>query len=307
MNYSILVIDDDEPFHIYTKKLLEEEFTSYHARDAQEGVNILSQNSINLIVCDLHMPGLSGLELLKSLKKDGSKKQIPVLIVTNLPTIEKKEQALSSGAADIIDKSEVINNKNTLLDAIHLKLVTDLSLPAGTIDMSKKKNKLVSKLMKTAVKKDFNATAQVLCKQLKERFEVDYLSLWLMNGATLKLICSAGNVSPKNEENLAIAPEAINAIKTSRKPFLTNNVLSAEEGILKEFSQKNNLTSEIGAPLFSITERNLLMNEMHIPKEASIFGFVSLKRNKLFTTGEYNMISRLLMQAGSILWRLFSK
>ena len=107
MKYKILVIDDDKPFHIFMKSLLNKKFDSFHAHDAQEGINILSAENINLVLCDLHMPGLSGFEFLQALKKDGSKNNIPVLILTNLPTPEKKEQAQQFGAADIFDKTEL--------------------------------------------------------------------------------------------------------------------------------------------------------------------------------------------------------
>ncbi|MDZ7682978.1 MAG: response regulator [Fodinibius sp.] len=66
MQETILVIDDDDTMHIILKKMLSDEFSLLQAKDAQEGIDILSKNQVDLIMTDIHMPGLSGLEFLES-------------------------------------------------------------------------------------------------------------------------------------------------------------------------------------------------------------------------------------------------
>ncbi|MDX1618518.1 MAG: response regulator [Balneolaceae bacterium] len=104
MGYSILVIDDEESVHVLTDNMLQAEYSLVHARDAQEAIDILSLQSVNLILTDIHMPGMSGLDFLESLTRDAEKKAIPVLVMTHLPTIEKEKKALDLGAADFIEK-----------------------------------------------------------------------------------------------------------------------------------------------------------------------------------------------------------
>ena len=111
MSHTILVIDDDEPIYIMAKNLLGKEFKLVNARDSQEAINILSVTPVNLILSDIHMPGLSGLELLESIRDDKEKSRIPVLIMTNLPTVEKERMALDLGAGDFI-KKEIFNDDN---------------------------------------------------------------------------------------------------------------------------------------------------------------------------------------------------
>ena len=308
MKYKILVIDDDKPFHIFMKSLLNKKFDSFHAHDAQEGINILSAENINLVLCDLHMPGLSGFEFLQALKKDGSKNNIPVLILTNLPTPEKKEQAQQFGAADIFDKTELIDDREKLLNAIHLKLLTDIQASDVNESLVEKKNKFIANLIKTAIKNDFEDTAETLCEQLKQQFKIDYLSLWTASNGSMALNGSAGTVKPSNfEGGDGATKQVFQQIRKSRKPYFSNNVASEEVGIMHDFSKKHDLNAEIGLPLFSITERQLLMNNMGIPEETPIFGFVSLKRNRLFTSEEYHTLSRMITHVGTILWRLFSQ
>src|SRR6056297_1604523 len=102
MSYKILVIDDDDPIHLFIDRMLESEYSVLHAYNAQEGIDILSKEPVNLVLSDIHMPGMSGLNFLESLLSDADKKNIPVLIMTSLPTIEKEKKALELGAADFM-------------------------------------------------------------------------------------------------------------------------------------------------------------------------------------------------------------
>jgi len=77
MKETILVIDDDDPIHIILEKMLGDEFSLLQAKDAQEGIDTLSKNQVDLIITDIHMPGLSGLEFLESLMSDAEKKTHP--------------------------------------------------------------------------------------------------------------------------------------------------------------------------------------------------------------------------------------
>ena len=179
MSYSILVIDDDEPIHFMAKSMLGKEFTLKHAKDAQEAINILSEDTVNLILSDIHMPGLSGLEFLESIRFDEEKSQIPILIMTNLPTIEKEQKALDLGAADFIKKERFNNDREGVLDIIRMKLVTDISISGLEEDLVKKKDRLVMKLMEKAITGSFDETVSVLISELKSIIETDFIGFWL--------------------------------------------------------------------------------------------------------------------------------
>ncbi len=91
-----------------------------------------------------------------------------------------------------------------------------------------------------------------------------------------------------------------------KKPYLVNNVFNSEKGILPELSKDENLPAEIGIPLFALTEKQLIKNKMKIPPKTPLFGYVVLKRTKVFTSKEYKMTSVLMMHMGTILYRLYS-
>lgn len=72
-------------------------------------------------------------------------------------------------------------------------------------------------------------------------------------------------------------------------------------------SRENNLPAEIGVPIYCITEKELIRNKMKIPATTRAFGYVVIKRKTVFTTKEYQLISKLLIQTGSVMWRLYQE
>lgn len=308
MNYKILVIDDDEPMHILTKNLLGKEFELVHARNAQEGIDILSEESVNLILSDIHMPGISGLEFLESLMKDADKKNIPVLVMTNLPTIEKEKRALDLGAADFIEKTLFTENKEEIVERVRMKLVSSVDVPDLSEELSINKKKLVSRLMSEAISGDFISTAKKLCEEMKTVFNLGHISFWTISDGSPNLISSVGIQFPQNYGANELKKEhTFQQLLINKEPYLTNHIFNEELGTLIDFSRDNDFPAEIGIPMFSLDERNLLMNKMKIPKDAELFAYLILKRNKLFSTKEYEMASRLLTQTGTILWRLYKE
>jgi len=99
----ILVIDDDLIIHESLKKTLSREgFRVCSAMSAAEGLDQLSTASFDLVITDLMMPEIDGLEFLHELKKASC--QVPAIMITGYPTIRSALQALQLGAADYIPK-----------------------------------------------------------------------------------------------------------------------------------------------------------------------------------------------------------
>ncbi len=308
MSYSILVIDDDEPIHLMTRSMLGKEFTLKHARDAQEAINILSDGNVNLILSDIHMPGLSGLELLESIRLDESKRNIPILIMTNLPTIEKEKKALDLGAADFIKKERFNTDREGVLDLIRMKIVTDIDVSGFEDDLIKKKDRLVMKLMEQAISGSFEDTVETLCSELQAILETDFISFWMMRDGSPSLVTMKADNKPSGGEISEFDnSQTFNYLVNEGEPFLSNHVFNEEYGCFLEFAKEQGMPAEVGVPLHSVNERTLLMNNMQIPDDAELFGMLIMKRKVLFSSREYDLISRLVSQAGSILWRLFKR
>jgi two-component system OmpR family response regulator len=99
----ILVIEDDRTVGQYVRRGLEEHHL--HADlvdDGMEGLRLASGGLYDLVVLDLRLPGMNGLEVLRTLRDRGN--TTPVLILTAQDALDHKVQALRSGADDYVTK-----------------------------------------------------------------------------------------------------------------------------------------------------------------------------------------------------------
>ena len=99
----ILVIDDEEYIRNSCQQTLSRDGNIVQvAKDGSEGLSMLETESFDLIILDLNMPGLSGMEVLKKIKEDDP--EAMVIVNTGYATIESAVEALKSGAYDFISK-----------------------------------------------------------------------------------------------------------------------------------------------------------------------------------------------------------
>ncbi|HEU5170387.1 MAG TPA: response regulator transcription factor [Gemmatimonadales bacterium] len=99
----VLVIEDDRTVGQYVKRGLEEQHI--HADlvdDGMEGLRLASGGLYDLIVLDLRLPGMTGLEVLRTLRDRGN--TTPVLVLTAQDAVDFKVQALRMGADDYVTK-----------------------------------------------------------------------------------------------------------------------------------------------------------------------------------------------------------
>ena len=99
----LLVVDDDESLRWVTKVQMEQSgYTVDAAPDGREALELLQQNSADLVITDLMMPGMSGLDLLKEIRSEYP--DLAVIVVTAFGTVETAVEAMKAGAYDYITK-----------------------------------------------------------------------------------------------------------------------------------------------------------------------------------------------------------
>lgn len=100
----ILLIEDEEFVRkLYDLVLTKANFEVIDAESGEVGLT-LAQNQPDLIMLDLMLPGMNGLEVLKSLKADQKTNHIPVIILSNLGQDNIIKEALEAGAAGYLLK-----------------------------------------------------------------------------------------------------------------------------------------------------------------------------------------------------------
>lgn len=105
-NQSILIIDDDEDIRELLADVLKNEgYDVLEASDGKRGLISALKHKPDLILLDILMPGQSGHEVLKKLRKDKWGKRVKVLILTALDDVDNIVRGVEAGSDDYLMKS----------------------------------------------------------------------------------------------------------------------------------------------------------------------------------------------------------
>lgn len=100
---TILIVDDEiNVCKSIERAIQNDEYEVRRALSGEEALDKIKENPCNLVIADLMMPGIGGIDLLKSLKTNFS--EINVIMITGYPTIKTAVQAIKIGAFDYIAK-----------------------------------------------------------------------------------------------------------------------------------------------------------------------------------------------------------
>lgn len=103
MGNRVLLIEDDQNLAATVMHYLElNQIDCDHCGNGIHGVNLVNQNSYDVVVTDVNMPMMSGLQMCNTLREDG--KEIPILMVSALDDIDDKLAGFDSGADDYLVK-----------------------------------------------------------------------------------------------------------------------------------------------------------------------------------------------------------
>lgn len=106
----ILIIEDEEPIRRVLVKILTEEnnaFVLSEAEDGKQGIKLINDEEFDLILCDIKMPKMDGLEVLEQAKKSGI--STPFIMLTGHGNVETAVHAMKIGAYDFIPKPPDLN------------------------------------------------------------------------------------------------------------------------------------------------------------------------------------------------------
>ena len=186
MSINILIIEDDESIRRVIKKILEGENKNYkiiEAIDGKDGLIKINENQLNLILCDIKMPRLDGIDVLKHVKKNNL--FIPFILLTGHGNVETAVNAMKIGAFDFIEKPPDLNrllisirnalknkklsDQNTILKS---RVNNDYQM-IGSSKIMKKIDNLITKVSKTNAKvliTGLNGTGkEIVANQLHQR------------------------------------------------------------------------------------------------------------------------------------------
>ena len=119
----ILIIEDEEAIRRVLNKILSEENSSYEifqANDGASGFEMIKQEDFDLVLCDIKMPKMDGIEVLQLIKK--IKPDIPIVMISGHGDLETAVSTMRYGAYDYISKPPDLNRLlNTVRNALDRK------------------------------------------------------------------------------------------------------------------------------------------------------------------------------------------
>lgn len=100
---NLLLVEDESRMREVVKMLLSDmDLNIFEASDGEEAINTFSSETIHLVITDLKLPKIGGMEVLKHIKN--AKPEIPVIVVTAFGSIDNAVEAIHEGAFDYVTK-----------------------------------------------------------------------------------------------------------------------------------------------------------------------------------------------------------
>ncbi|MDP6736255.1 MAG: response regulator transcription factor [Nitrospinaceae bacterium] len=127
----ILIVEDEKKVARFIKKGLEEETYAVDvAHDGEEGLHLAKEGDYDLVILDLMLPKMNGLEVLSELR--GGRRDVPILLLTAKDTVEDRVTGLNKGADDYLTKpfafSELLARVRVLLRRGKAEVKTELQI-----------------------------------------------------------------------------------------------------------------------------------------------------------------------------------
>jgi CheY-like chemotaxis protein len=101
---TILIVEDMYTIRVFIRALLGKGWNFLEASDGEEALKILAANAPDLILTDVEMPKVDGIELCLKVRADPRLAAVPVILITGKPTEELRRRATEVGVNDFLTK-----------------------------------------------------------------------------------------------------------------------------------------------------------------------------------------------------------
>jgi DNA-binding response OmpR family regulator len=141
---TVLIVDDNADIRAYLRTILQDKYRLLEAEDGKHGLDIAREHVPDLIVSDVMMPVMNGLEFCQQVKKDGISSHIPVILLTARALEKHQIEGYESGADAYITKpfspelllariDNLLQSRHQLKDLWGMKPATGAAAPAEAV------------------------------------------------------------------------------------------------------------------------------------------------------------------------------
>lgn len=157
---TIVLVEDNEDMRLYLKKNLEKYYRVYDAKDGAKGWDLILEKQPSIVVSDIMMPVMNGLELCGRIKNNASTSHIPVLLLTAKTSLENEIEGLEAGADEYVVKPfnfeslEIkIRKLIEIRKAFHNKFNQQFEVAPGEIGITSLDEQFIQKALKLVEEK----------------------------------------------------------------------------------------------------------------------------------------------------------
>lgn len=190
-NEAILIVEDNEEIQDLIKDILSKDYQVLQAYNGQEGLKMATKNLPDLIISDVMMPIMDGLEFVKKLKMNTLTSHIPIIILTARSLVKNRMEGFETGADEYITKpfeegllkiriANLLNNRKLLRE----KFINDNLLKPGELAISSPDQLFLEKLYKSFEKnlESNNLKAQLISKEIGMSYTAMYKKIKALTG-----------------------------------------------------------------------------------------------------------------------------
>jgi len=154
----ILIVEDDPQISNMIQFAMESKYRITSVVDIEAALNVLSKIEINLILLDWMLPGLTGIELMRRLKRTKNSKNIPIIMLTAKSEESDKLKGFANGADDFVTKPFSIYELEARIKAVlHRTRATDTEPKFSSFRLLSEEKKVIIQGEEIKVtKKEFN-------------------------------------------------------------------------------------------------------------------------------------------------------
>jgi len=259
----ILFVDDD-PKSLASLKRMLRKYTAgwqFHiAQSVDEGLCVVKDNKIDLVLCDILMPEKDGFEMLNALQADEKTKSIPVVMLTGMHDSTLKIKALDMGATDLlnkpIEKAELVTR---ISNGLKIKEYHDQILDQNLFLEHKIQERTRHAVMAadigsilvrgTHIKK----MAGECCTTIARHLDADFTQIWMIGDKSNQpeLIASHGIYTPCDGKCCIVCPGffKVKKIVETKSALCSNSMIEDPDIDDKMWLNKEKITAFAGHPL----------------------------------------------------------
>jgi signal transduction histidine kinase/ligand-binding sensor domain-containing protein/DNA-binding NarL/FixJ family response regulator len=188
---TLLIIDDHEDMREYLRQIFKLEYNVLVASNGEDGIKILNEHWPDIVICDVMMQGMTGIEVCAAIKENATTSHVPVILLTASASNEIKLKGIEGGADDYIGKpfdkdilkarvNGLLKSKNTLQQYFYDEITLNNNPHSISIEYKRFLDSCIRVVEEHITDPDFNL--QILASELNVSYSGMYKKIKMISG-----------------------------------------------------------------------------------------------------------------------------